>query len=495
MNTKKTQSGMHLNLFLEERRCLVIGGGKVAFHKTELLLEANAIVHIISPDLSPELQRLLDLNLITHEPREFKAEDAANATLVYAATNSRGANRAILNACRQQNILCCCVDGNWSDGDFTTPAITRHNQLIVSISSGGTNCRQSKLVKNSLSRHLKTLDAAHLIVVGTDHNHLPVEDREPYHLTGDRYAHAGFMLMQLWGIHEFLLLNTCNRVEIIAVVATETAQNGILPHSMGFSFIKENKYYIKTDEKAFEHLCLVTAGMLSQTPGENHITAQIKDAIETAKERGWAGNMLQEWISSALFVSKEIKNETSQKLDTEEIEALALRYLAAKNDQPQNIMIIGTGLLGKSLVEESVKTHPKTIWCYHRNQPQLNPQWEGKVELISFNQIKNRLADVNYIVSAANANGYILTTAHAPFFDLEKSTHIVDLGMPRTIDPDLQSISADIQVLDLDGIKNWNRQGLCHFYDFLSTSRQIITHHMHLYEKITHNFQGWNPSE
>ena len=54
---------MHLNLFLEKRRCLVIGGGKVAFHKTELLLEANAIVHIISPDLSPELQRLLDLNL------------------------------------------------------------------------------------------------------------------------------------------------------------------------------------------------------------------------------------------------------------------------------------------------------------------------------------------------------------------------------------------------------------------------------------------------
>ena len=119
--------------------------------------------------------------------------------------------------------------------------------------------------------------------------------------------------MQLWGIHEFLLLNTCNRVEIIAVVASETAENGILPHSMGFSSLKESKYYIKTGEKAFEHLCLVTAGMLSQTPGENHITAQIKEALETAKTRKWAGNMLQEWISSALFISKEIKNETSSK--------------------------------------------------------------------------------------------------------------------------------------------------------------------------------------
>ena len=67
--------------------------------------------------------------------------------------------------------------------------------------------------------------------------------------------------------------------------------------------------------------------------------------------------------------------------------------------------------------------------------------------------------------------------------------------MPRTIDPDLQNISADIQVLDLDGIKNWNRPGLCHFYDFLSNSRKIIDSQMHLYEKITNNFQGWNSTE
>ena len=495
MNKQKTQTGMHINLFLEERRCLVIGGGKVAFHKTELLLEAQAIVHVISPELTDEFKRLVQLNLVTYEPREFEPTDATDATIVYAATNSRGANRAILNACREKHILCCCVDGNWSNGDFTTPAITRHNQLMVSISSGGTNCRQSKLVKNSLGRHLEMLDAANLIIVGTEHHHLALEEREPFHLTGDRYERAGFMLMQLWGIHEFLLLNTCNRVEIIAVVASETAQNGILPHSMGFSSIKENKYYMKTGEKAFEHLCLVTAGMLSQTPGENHITAQIKDALETAKNRGWAGNMLQEWISSALFISKEIKNETSTKLETEEIEAIALRYLAAKAENINAIMIIGTGLLGKGLVEESTRVYKKTIWCYHRNRPDLNPEWQNRVELISFNEIKNRLGEVNLIVSAANANGYILTTAHAPFFDLENSTHIVDLSMPRTIDPDLQTISADIQVLDLDGIKNWNRQGLCHFYDFLSSSREITANHMHLYEKITHNFQGWNPSE
>ena len=58
MKEKNTKEGMHINLFLEGRRCLVIGGGKVAFHKTELLLEAQANVHVISPKLWDELKRL-----------------------------------------------------------------------------------------------------------------------------------------------------------------------------------------------------------------------------------------------------------------------------------------------------------------------------------------------------------------------------------------------------------------------------------------------------
>lgn len=492
MNDIKINNGMHINLFLEGKKCVIIGAGKVAFHKAELLLEAQAIVHVISPELSPEMERLLALELITFQQKTFEENDVDSAFLVYAATNSRGANKQVLDVCRNKNILCCCVDGNWSDGDFTTPAISRHNQLMISISSGGTNCRQSKLIKNNLSRHIESLSAAHLIVVGTDHHHLGVEEREAFHLSGEKFDKAGFMIMQLVGIHEFMILNTCNRIEVIAVVAPETIKNGILTHSLGFSSLKENKYYLKTNEKAFEHLCLVTAGMLSQTPGENHITSQIKDSLDISKTRGWSGNMMQEWISSVLFVSKEIKNETRQKMQTEEIEELALRFIRSKDNFSKTIMIIGTGLLGKSLVQTSIDNFKNIIWCYHRNKPDIKEEWKQHINLISFNEIKNKLNNTNVIISAADSNGFILTTAHAPFFDLEKTTHIVDLGMPRTIDPGLQNLSADIQILDLDGIKYWNRQGLCHFYDFLTNSKKITEQNMNLYEKITHNFQSWN---
>lgn len=494
---KPVYNGFPINLFLTDRPCLVVGGGKVALHKIHLLLDAGAEVAVVSPEVCDELQALIEQKQVAHTVRSFEDSDVEGAILVYAATNSRGANRQVLDGCRERNILCCCVDGNWADGDFTTPAITRHRQLTLSVSSGGKDCRQSKMVKNSLARHLEMMEAAHLVVVGTDHNHMTVEEREPFHLTGPRFEQAGFMIMQLWGIHEFMVLNTCNRVEVIAVVSEETARNGILRHIMGFTHFKEDKFYLKTGREAFEHLCLVTAGMLSQTPGENHITAQMKEALETAKERGWAGNMTQEWISTALHVSKAIKNMVSPLLHSYEIEDLSLRYLEAQQqiDQNTTILVLGSGMIGQGLVRDSVPKVGKIIWCYHVNQPEVSNEWKDKVELCTFNDMKNRITDADIIVSAADAPGHLLHLGHAPFFNQERKVTVIDLGMPRNVDPELDELSSDISVVDLDGLKYWYRRELTDMNHILSNSRAIIADQEALYEKITSSFKGGNAAE
>ncbi|VGO16738.1 Glutamyl-tRNA reductase [Pontiella desulfatans] len=492
-----TLSGLHINLFLTGRPCLVVGGGKVATRKIQMLLEAGAKVAVVSPDVCGELGGLIEHGQVTHTVRRFEDHDIAGATLVYAATNSRGINRNVLEACREKGILCCCVDGNWAQSDFSTPATARHDNLLLSVSSGGNDCRQSKMVKNSLARHLKMMDSAHLVVVGTDHNHLTVEEREPFHLTGHKFERAGFMIMQLWGIHEFMVLNTCNRVEVIAVVSAETAENGILRHIMGFTQLKEDKYYLKTGREAFEHLCLVTAGMLSQTPGENHITAQIKEALETAKMRGWTGNMMQEWISSALFVSKAIKNEVSPLLHNYEIEDLALRYLEAHGKElaQSTLMVLGAGMVGKGLVKDSLSRVGKIIWCYHVNKPDVPADWNGKVELCTFNDMKNRITDADTIVSATDAPGHILHMAHAPFFNQERPVMVIDLGMPRNIDPELDDLSSDVTVVDLDGLKYWYRRELTDINEVLIRSRAIAAQNKELYEKIANSFKGGHAAE
>ena len=490
-------NGIHINLFLAERPCLVVGGGKVARHKIQLLLSAGAEVTVVSPEISPEVEELAKAGLVTHLSRPFDKDDIEGSVMVYAATNSRSVNRKVLECCREKNILCCCVDGNWANGDFTTPAIARHNELMLSISSGGNNCRQSKLVKNSLQRHLKMMDSANLIVVGTDHNCLTVEEREPFHLTGHKFERAGFMIMQLWGIHEFMILNTCNRVEVIAVVSDETEKNGILRHVMGFASMKEDKFYLKSGQEAFEHVCLVTAGMLSQTPGENHITAQMKDALDTAKHRGWAGNMMQAWVSSALHVSKALKNQISPLLHNYEIEDLTLKYLVANGkDLPSStIMVVGAGTIGKGLVKDCLHDAGNIIWCYHVNKPDLPAEGKGRIALFTLNEMKNRIAEADIIISATNAPGHVLHMAHAPFFNQEQPVMVIDLGVPRNVDPELDDQSSDVTIVDLDGLKYWYRRELTDMSDILVRCRAIVGEHHHLYEKIANSFQSRNTSE
>jgi glutamyl-tRNA reductase len=488
---------MHINLFMKDRPCLVVGGGKVAFHKIELLLSAGAKVLIVSPEINADVARLVDEKKVAFTPRKFKSNDVVDVSLVYAATNSRTANRQVLKACRENGVLCCCVDGNWAQSDFTTPATTRHGNLTLSVSSRGNDCRQAKMVKNSVARHLVMMDSANLVVVGTDHNHLTVEEREPFHLTGRRFEQAGFMIMQLWGIHEFMILNTCNRVEVIAIVSDETARNGILRHIMGFTSLKEDKFYLKTGKEAFEHLCLVTAGMLSQTPGENHITAQLKEALEAAKTRDWAGNMVQEWVSIFLHVSKDIKNQVAPLLHSYEIEDLALQYLEANgaNLPASTIMVLGAGMIGKGLVNDSIPKAGKIIWCYHVNRPDVPAEWSDKVDLCTFNEMKNRITEADIIISAAEAPGYLMHLGHEPFFNQERPVTVIDLGMPRNIDPELDDLSSDISVLDLDGLKYWYRRELTDMTDILARSRAIVTEHIDLYDKITNSFKGRDPSE
>ncbi|WP_372796738.1 NAD(P)-dependent oxidoreductase [Pontiella sp.] len=496
-NSDQSHKGIHINLFLNGRPCLVVGGGKVAYRKMLLLLETEPDLTVVSPEINDEVRELVQEGQIKHIARLFEPDDVIGKTIVYAATNSRGANRKVLEAAREHHVLCCCVDGNWSSSDFTTPAITRHDKLMVSVSSGGNDCRQSKMVKNSLSRHLRMMDAGHLVVVGTDHNHLNVEEREAFHLTGPRFERAGFMIMQLWGIHEFMMLNTCNRVEIIAVVSTETMENGILRHIMGFTNLKEDKFYIKNGWQAFEHMCLVTGGMLSQTPGENHITSQLKDALELAKQRGWAGNMMQEWVSTSLYVSKAIKNEVTPLLHNYEIEDLAIKYLEAhgKNLKESTVMMLGAGMIGKGFVIDSLPEVGKIIWCYHVNKPQIPEALADKVELCSFNDMKNRITDADIIVSATDAPGHILHMAHAPFFNQERPVIVIDLGMPRNIDPELDDLSSDVTVVDLDGLKYWYRRELTDMDEVLSRSKQIAKNNRDLYDKIANSFKGGNAAE
>ena len=470
-------------------RCLVVGGGPVALRKVVTLLEAGTQVRVVSPDVCSGLMKLIDEGRADYVKRAFDPADVDGYRIVFAATDKRDVNGTVRDAARSAGSLCCCVDSNWSDGDFVSPAALHSDGLTVAVSTGGRSYRQARLVKESLARHIETLKTADLMVIGTSHRLLHTDKREPFHLAGEARDAVARMIMQVWGVHEFMILNTCNRVEVVAVVSAETGGNGVLERLLGFDRLDDDEFYRLKGMAAFEHLALVTAGMLSQSPGEHHVSSQVKTALEWGLEQGCAGGMISEWVSLALHISKEIKRVVEPLLEATEIESQALEHLPGG---PGKAIVVGTGVVGQGLVEGCLARGYDCVWCYHRNRPKPDEEWAGRVEVVGWDELRGRLAETDAVLCAADAPGGVLRAEDASSFTSGRAVTLIDLGMPRNIDPDLvaalpDAALVDLEVLESDGGKTGKR-----LKEALAESRRIVKEHQKQYESLLQSFQGGN---
>ncbi len=166
----RTRPVLPASLLVAGKPCLVVGGGNIATRKIGHLLDAEAEVTVLSPELSAELRKQVEQGRVRHLARVFADADVEGQCLVFAVTDNTQVNRRIIECCRRHGIPCSASDENWPDGDFVTPAICREAGLIVTVSTGGRSCRHARIVKDRLSGLLEE------IVADQDQAHDPQAD-------------------------------------------------------------------------------------------------------------------------------------------------------------------------------------------------------------------------------------------------------------------------------------------------------------------------------
>ncbi|AWH92245.1 uroporphyrinogen-III C-methyltransferase [Dietzia lutea] len=124
-----------VGLDLEGRRVVVIGGGSVAQRRVPVLLEAGAVVHLISPEVTPTLQGLIDTGRVWWEPREYRTGDLEGAWYAVAATRNSLVNARVAAEAEQHRTFCVRADAVTS-GTAVTPAVVRRGQMLVSVLTG-----------------------------------------------------------------------------------------------------------------------------------------------------------------------------------------------------------------------------------------------------------------------------------------------------------------------------------------------------------------------
>jgi precorrin-2 dehydrogenase / sirohydrochlorin ferrochelatase len=136
---------------LDTRQSIVIGGGQIATRKVEGLLSAGARIRLISPLLTPELERLVEAGELDHLPRSYRNGDLGNAYLVIAATNDPAVNRAVWEEARQRGCLINVVDDP-QHSNFILPAVVQRGEMSVAITTGGNSPALARRLRQRIEK-------------------------------------------------------------------------------------------------------------------------------------------------------------------------------------------------------------------------------------------------------------------------------------------------------------------------------------------------------
>ncbi|MGD8672493.1 MAG: siroheme synthase CysG [Thiogranum sp.] len=140
-------------LDLENRNCLVVGGGRIAARKVALLLRAGAAVQVVAPQLCNELAGLANDGRVVHLRREFADADIEGKVLVIAATDREAVNRRISELATARNIPVNVVDQP-ELCSFIVPSVIDRSPVQVAVSTGGSSPVLARLLRARLESYV-----------------------------------------------------------------------------------------------------------------------------------------------------------------------------------------------------------------------------------------------------------------------------------------------------------------------------------------------------
>jgi len=150
---------------IAERPCLVVGGGTVGTRKVERLLACRARVTVVSPLVTPVLERLAGQRRIRHRSREYRSCDVDGMFLVFGATEHRALNDAVRRDAAAAGILFNRADDPDS-GSFIVPSVVRRGDLVITVSTSGKSPALARQLRKRLEKEFGNEYAELLLLMG-----------------------------------------------------------------------------------------------------------------------------------------------------------------------------------------------------------------------------------------------------------------------------------------------------------------------------------------
>jgi glutamyl-tRNA reductase len=288
------------------------------------------------------------------------------------------------------------------------------------------------------------------MVVGVNFRTAPVAVRERFWIPENRREETLVRLSRAEGIEEVIVLVTCNRTEFVLWANDITlAANSImrfLSSEYGLKLGEWKHFYRLLDKSALLHIFRVASGLDSMVLGEPQIVSQLKEAWKQAQIAEATGRCLDAVIQKALTVSKRVRSETAIGKSAVSVPYAAVELTSQIFGSLENkhVLLLGAGKMGELSARgllnhgaSSVKVMSRTF----EHASELAQKLGGTA--IPFEERWEHMQQADVIISSTSSPHTILSHDEAQNMVRgreEQPLVIVDIAMPRDIDPEVRNV-------------------------------------------------------
>lgn len=282
-------------------------------------------------------------------------------------------------------------------------------------------------------------------VVGVNHKLASLACRE----TIAKACQRRFLLDNPLSHGTFVLLSTCNRIELYFTAESLSSCHeeilNILKQELREEF--EQKLYTFFGFDCFLHLAKVTAGLDSAIVAETEIQGQVKAAYESACNVRQLASSLHFLFQKCLKIGKQARSEY---LITNHIPGLEhALYWYAKDHFGQDLpapLFIGVSQINVKIARYLQKKGVREMhFCNRTDKKAKTASLVLDGHMLPWRELHDSWQNFRWVISATKSPSYILTQK-------SQNAHLlVDLAVPRNIDPAVESI--DTKLLNIDDLQ------------------------------------------
>ncbi len=303
-----------------------------------------------------------------------------------------------------------------------------------------------------------------IITVGLSHKTAPVELRELLAVPDSRIGEALKRLMTYSSIKEGMLLQTCNRVEVYAVVdqvepGFSSVQEFLVDSHLSLSAEQLLPHlYWHSGDRTISHLFRVASSLDSMVVGEPQILGQVKNAFCSALTHNASGVILNKLVKKAISVAKRVRSETriAENAVSVSYAAVELAKKVFGNLSARTVMLVGAGEMAKLAAQHLVNHGVRQVLLTTRDSFRARAvanRFKGSPVL--FEEFRNEMAKADIVICSTGASHYLISAddvQRAVRERMNRPMFLIDVSVPRNIDPVVRDVD-NAFLFDIDDLE------------------------------------------